>query len=113
MTGIGIFLACLAAYFGVGWRLAKWDMPRAWAGAIRENSSSYDGEVYEDMARQSVAFQTMGTIILWPVMIPFWRLLVPAIKGAVEQGDPRALQREIKARDERIAELEKELGLGR
>jgi len=98
-------LVYLAAYFSIGWYLARRDLPRAWAAARKE----YTKEKYV-LAR--VKEDTTATLFFWPVVLP-----VRAFGGAVEktavEHDPREKDRRIREQEKRIAELERELGIGR
>lgn len=112
MTILLIVLAILAAYVGIGWWLAKRDMPRAWVRA-REQWHT------ERIIRESVMAQTVCVTLLWPFVIPT-RGALCILRGAVDRADPKMLEREMKARDRelrereaKIARLERDLGIGR
>jgi hypothetical protein len=112
VTVLLIILASVLAYVGVGWLLAKRDMPRAWVRA-REAWGSLDGFV-----RGSVMEQTAFMTLLWPFVIPI-RGVARTLGTAVDQADPKAREREIwereqelREREAKIARMERELGIG-
>ena len=113
MTVVLIVLAILAAYVGIGWWLAKRDMPKAWIRA-REAWPRDDDLAWEGVIRQSAV-----TVFGWPVAVPA-RGAVGALVDAVDRADPKVREREIREREgqlrEREAEIqrmERELGIGR
>lgn len=102
MAGVSIALA-LAAYFGIGVALAKRDLPRLWE-ATRESWS------LPSSVRESVILMSLVTVLTWPVRVPFLLLWV-AVGRAVDQGDPERVQKELADAQQRITELERELGI--
>lgn len=102
MTAFLIVLASIAAYLGIGWLLAKRDMPRAWARA-RQYWTFDDG-----YARRSVVKQTAAMVTLWPVVRP-----ARAIDRVVDDADPKVRERELREREAEIRRMERELGIGR
>lgn len=108
MSALVITLASIAAYFAVGWSLAKWDMPRVWTAARGEWS-------HDSSARESVVMCSLLTLAFWPVRLPLV-LLWRSISHAVDRNDPSVveadLRQQVDDRDRRITQLERELGIG-
>lgn len=106
MTALLIVLASIAAYLGIGWLLAKRDMPEAWLWARQR--WTFDDE----RARRSVMEQTIGMIALWP-LLSLTRAVVRVVDDAIDQADPKAREREMKQREQELRRMERELGIGR
>jgi len=104
MTILFGIAAYLAAYFALGWWLAKRDLPRAWAVARNEWSQ-------ESFILDSVKGQTIATFLCWPVVMPA-RALNRALTHTVAAHDPREKDRRIREQATRIKDLERELGIG-
>ena len=103
IAGIAIIAVC--AYLIAGWRIAIRQLPRAWASA-REAWS------YDDTQLGSVKGQTLGMFLFWPVYLTV-RRISDRLGDVAGKGDPVALARKVAERDERIAQLERELGIPR
>lgn len=99
--------AYLAVYFAIGWKLAIRDIPNARHRAAAE----YDRDYYADLADFSVKEQTICTVLFWPIAIPL-RRFSSKLDRTIAHHDPVKLQAQISERDQRIAELERELGIG-
>lgn len=98
-----IGLAVVAAYFGIGVLLAKWDLPRLWKAARAEYS-------HDQIARDVVRMGTAMTLLFWPIRLPIiglWTLL----GSAVDAYDPKNVRKELDDARRRIAELERDLGI--
>ena len=99
-----IVIASVIAYFVVGWGLARRMLPR-FIETVRAKhlkdwpSSNPDKYILSDAKE----FATL-MIFFWPAMLP-GRAFSGSIQTLVEQSDPARLRK-------RIAELEKELGMG-
>ncbi len=100
-----IFLATVVAYFACGVYWAKRDLPRAVERA-REDWH------YENSIRESVRIQTACMILFWPAVFMV-RAFSSAVDAAASRVDPEKLKQEIAERDKKIAEMERELGIGR
>lgn len=103
MAGVSVVLV-LVAYLGIGTGLAKWDLPRLWNAARHDWSSS-------DSARESVQMMTLCTVLFWPFRMP-WLALWSLTGRAIDRGDPQRLENELREAQQRIAELERDLGIG-
>lgn len=111
MIALGISLASVAAYLFVGWMVMTWDMPALWARARNANKSDYNGALTvlgEQFAATHVHSGAATTFLLWPFRLPFLLAMHSAVKH-----DPKRLQAELAAQQTRIAELERELRIGR
>ena len=97
MITLGIVLASVAAYFLIGWLLMQHDMPALWARARRHWCS-------EEHIVGQVHSGAVTTLLLWPFRLPFLLAAEAAVKG-----DPARLEREIRERDAKITELERQL----
>lgn len=102
---VGIVVASLVAYLGVGWALAKRDLVNAWARARRDWYS-------KNSIRASVKTQTVAFTLLWPFVAPI-RAFSTRLESVVTRGDPAELRRQLADRERHIANLERELGIGR
>lgn len=102
---LGIVAVAVGAYFAAGWRIAVNRLPKAWAIARREWSS-------EDTIRGSVKEQTVCMTLSWPIYLT-WCAVSDRLGEVTEHADPVSLAAKIRERDARIAELERELGVGR
>jgi hypothetical protein len=102
-TILGI-AAYLAIYHTLGWHLARRDLPNAWR---RARTDWHSGEVI----KESVRAQTMCMILLWPVLAPA-RSLWGRFAQTVDATDPRERERKLAEREKRIAQLERQLGIG-
>jgi len=100
-----ILAAVLAAlaYLATGWHLARKRLPQAWANAR-------DRWTIPEYARSSVRWQTAWMILFWLVLLPCRSLMAHADQ-VLAAGDPQELERGIRERDRRIAELERETGI--
>lgn len=105
MTTLLIVLAGIAAYFVTGVVIARVQLPQSWAASRREWT-------YDDSAREGVMIRFALTVLFWPAVVPFF-MFTRWIRGAVDDGDPKRLQEENDDLRHRIAELERELGVGR
>lgn len=97
ILGIGIPLL----YLFIGWRIAIFDMPRQWQMARRRYmpDSRY--------VRSDVMTIATWTALLWP----FAGFLV-LVSRSIDSRDPQRVKAELKATERRVAELERELGIG-
>lgn len=100
---IAAVLAGLAAYLAAGWHIARKRLPRAWAKA-RENWH------FDNSIRSSVRWQTIGTCLVWPAVL-LWCAIAARMDQVIDAGDPVELERKIRDRDRRIAQLEREAGI--
>lgn len=96
VIAIGV-TACLAAYFYVGWRLMRWDMPALWKRAARSYSTN-------SQANSGAAL----TLLFWPLRLPFLIAMDTAANF-----DPKRIEAELRESEKRIRELERELEIGR
>lgn len=108
MTGwlvAAIVLASIAAYLAMGWWLAMRDLPQAQIRARRHWH-------YNDTIRSSVKEQTVSMCLVWPVLSPL-RAFSCRLDEAIDARDPDLLAAKVAERDQRIAQLERELGMRR
>jgi len=97
-----ITLASITAYLATGATLAIRSLPRAW-----ETARKHWGE---SMAPASVKGMTIAMFTLWP----FYLSVLAFNSGLgriIDRGDPRAVAEKIRQQQERIANLERELGI--
>jgi hypothetical protein len=97
--------AGLVAYSAAGVSLARWDRPAAWARARKDWH-------FEDSQRGSVRTQLICMLLFWPLLITV-RMVLRKLDAFADAGDPRALREALAARDRRVRELERELGIGK
>ena len=102
---VGIVIASLAIYLGIGWGLAKRDLANAWRRARRDWH-------FEGTVRDSVKTQTVAFTLLWPFVAPV-RVFSTRLESVVTRGDPAELRRQLAERERYITNLERELGIGR
>ena len=93
----------LMIYLVVGWQIAVHEIPVAWTRAREEWYS-------EDLQRESVCWQTIRVFFLWPVIFTVRRIR-RRFDQAIDAGDPVALAAKVAERDQRIAQLERDLGI--
>lgn len=98
---VGGALAFLVAYFAVGWMLAVRDLPRIW-------ERSRQRWTVESIVRSEVNAGTTMTLFFWPVRLPFIR-----VAKFADRFDPKRIEAERREQDQRIADLERELRIGR
>lgn len=103
MITLLIVLGAVAAYLGIGYRAALWNVPGSWERAREMWSSDYN-------RRGDVRLSFLTMLFLWPARLPSL-FLTGAVERAIDRGDPKRLQDELERRRRRIAELERELGL--
>jgi hypothetical protein len=106
VIAIAIFAASIAylcAYLTVGWKLAMRDIPNA----RRRAEAAWH---HSDIVRTSVKEQTVCMVLFWPLLLP-WRRMNTKFGHVIDNHDPSAINEQIRERDQRIAELERELGL--
>lgn len=101
-----IAVASIAAYLFTGYRIAIRQLPQAWA--IARQVWSGDGTY----TRGSVRQQTGCMIFFWPLILLGRRVRL-RMDVLIDTGDPVALARKVAERDKRIAQLERELGIGK
>lgn len=109
-----LIAATIAAYFALGWWLAKRDLPRAWAVARKEHGDPDDraiGDLNQKHALRDVKASTTVTLLFWPVALPA-RAFNGALTRTVTGHDPREQEKRIREQATRIKELERELGIG-
>ena len=97
-------LAALLAWLAAGMAIARRRMPVIW----RKARAAWH---FEDSIRGSVRGQVACTVIAWPVVL-LTAVLTTRIDRLADQGDPVTLARQVAERDRRIAQLERELGIG-
>jgi hypothetical protein len=97
MAALLITLTSIFSYFGIGYWLAVRDMPNLWARTRKQWS-------YEDTRWSAVQGGTVLTFFLWPFRWPLVLLF-----NTADRRDPERLEKEIRERDARIAELERRL----
>jgi hypothetical protein len=97
-----ITLLIIAIYFAIGYCLAIWNIPGSWnrARITWSDTTNQRGDV-------RVSFITM--LLLWPLRLPV-RLIASRVDAVITARDPQELERRLRDRDTRIAELERELG---
>lgn len=109
MITLAIILACVAAYFFIGWMLMQWDMHALWIRARKAHvDGHYSPELFEPFARSQVHSGASLTFLFWPVRLPFL-----VVMHSAELQDPERIAAEIEAQQRRITELERELRIGR
>lgn len=101
----GIVFASVVVYFGIGWILAKRDLLNAWERARQIWGDS-------SIVRDSVKEQLVFLVLFWPVLAPI-RAFSSQLNDLITQGDPAELRRQLAKREQHIARLERELGIGR
>jgi hypothetical protein len=100
-----VALVCVVVHLVVGVRVAAGKSPAMWAAA-RERWT------INEYVRSSVRARTLAMVLLWPALLPLgW--LSGQLDQFADQGDPRLIREQVRQRDRRIAELERELGIGR
>lgn len=103
-------LVIIAAYFGVGVFLAR-VLPRRYkAYKFAHPESRYD-DLNEDWANTEAKVVAVGCLFVWPLLLTgwgIWRL----ITLLTADSNPWAKERELKGREQRIRDLERELGIG-
>jgi len=100
-----ITLSGVAVYLAAGWRIANWNLPRAWVDARDEL-----GLCGEDFIRGSVKGRTISMFLFWPVYLSV-RAASARLGRVIDAGDPERLKAQVAERDARIAKLERELGI--
>jgi hypothetical protein len=94
-------VAYLTAYFAIGWTLAKRDLPHLWERARGRRHS-------KGVIASEVNSGTVLTLLFWPLRMPF----IFAARAAT-RFDPEVIEAERREQERRIAELERELRIGR
>lgn len=105
-----IVLALAAAYLRAGMRIAGRPYVTRQVQANGERYPNLAVDHIEDWRREA-AFEALFVTLIWPVYLGF-RSLVSRVAEAAPLSD-HELRRQIADRDRRIAELERELGVGR
>ena len=62
ITGLFIAAVLIGAYLAAGWRIALAQLPRSWAIARKAWCT-------EDNQRGSVRMQTVGIVLIWPLVL--------------------------------------------
>lgn len=99
-----IAFAALLAWLAAGRAIALRRMPAIW----RKARAAWH---FEDSIRGSVRGQVVCTVIAWPLVLLTAAVTV-RIDRMADQGDPVELRRKVAERDRRIAQLERDLGIG-
>src|SRR6266496_4320474 len=104
MITLIITLASIIAYLTIGYRAALRNLPRAWAEA-RKQWGSWNAEA-------SVKGRTICMFLFWLFYIP-GRAIGDQFNRVIRDADPQVAATKIKDHQERIRELERELGMRR
>jgi hypothetical protein len=109
----------LTAYLFIGWRLAIRRLPALWEEARRTEIDAYPNILAAcpyrapsmlAAARSQVRDRTMGLIFFWPLIFTA-RAVRGRLDQAIDAGDSVGLAAKVAARDRRIAQLERDLGI--
>jgi hypothetical protein len=123
MITLLIVLASIASYFAIGSAACRYTVPRGIQRSYEYNRREYPNLYRGEQGKRRVVREA-GNAWLWLTLM-FWFIMVPLTlllqhKPDVEKFAPWAHEDEIKAREARlvarevqIAELERELGIGR
>ena len=104
MMGWLVFAVSVAAYVAAGWRLAVVQIPRMSEEARRDWS-------IPKSARSALRWRVAGWVLAWPIALAV-SAFTGALDGAIAARDPQVIaERELRLKA-RIAELERELGMG-
>jgi len=98
--------AAIAGYFVLGWRV--YAMPTI-TRKIQERSEEWPSLAHKDLGRwrKSETEDALFALTLWPIALLHQRLVNQGMASAPLA--PAELQQQVRQRDERIAELEREL----
>jgi len=99
-----LVIMLLAAYFWIGWRMAIAGLPAAWDGARRAWDLDSNQRIF-------VRGRMITTTFFWPLVLP-GRAVIRKLDATADAADPVALAARIREQDARIAQLERELGIG-
>jgi hypothetical protein len=99
-----LVVASLAAYFWIGWRQAVAGLPAAWDGARRAWDLDSNQRIF-------VRGRMITTTLFWPLMLT-GRAAIRKLDAIADAADPAALAARVREQDTRIAQLERELGIG-
>ncbi len=103
MTTLIITLTSIWFYFLFGWLAAVRNLPRAW----REARDFWHDS---DMARTSVKARTVFMLLFWVFYIP-GRAIGEWFGHVVDTADPRIVEDKVRKQEQRIRQLERDLGL--
>lgn len=109
---IAILIAIVLAYLRLGTRLAgRPYIPRAVQEHCKRYPTLAKDPVQVEGWRRDAAFESLFVTLVWPAYLTV-RLLISQAAAAAPLSE-HELRRQLADRDRRIAELERELGVGR
>jgi hypothetical protein len=109
----------LPIYLVIGWQIAMHELPALWEEARRTEIDAYPNLLAAcpwrapgmlAAARSQVRDRTMGLIFFWPVIFAA-RAVQGRFDQAIDAGDSVGLAAKVAERDQRIAQLEHDLGI--
>lgn len=98
-----ITIASVMFYLLAGTLAATRNLPRAWAEARNQWCS-------DEMVRTSVKARTVCMLLFWPFYIPA-RIVGVFFGHVIDSGDPEVIAAKVRKQQQRIAQLERDLGL--
>lgn len=105
MIGLIITLATITSYFAIGFTWSKRMLPKWWEIAREDNAHWFTPEYKRQYTRGSVKSQYFWKAVAWPFFALF------GLDSVIDKHDPERIKKENDSREQRIRDLERELGI--
>lgn len=106
-----VVLVSIAAYLAVGGSLAIRTAPHRYQRSLTRYNARWPHSNNRGDAMRSAHAGSFGYLLAWPITAPVLGFM-RATATAIEENDPQVLKRRATEQTKRIAELERELGIG-